>query len=1491
MGLDLGWLKNKYTEVLQKSLTGIANRVTSNPAMTIAQPWTVALPEQQYNQYKDFLTNSQSKVETPKFQAEQFTKLTDYFNPIKTATASAKAVGNVGLGVADILATQLPKLGYDFGNLLTGGQDSSGPKSAPFKYGEELATNALRVSQNGYLNTYLDTIGKPQAGKWNIAGMNIPDVGLSESTLSNEITGGLQAFQMPMAIAGLGNPAGIATYLSLGGAINTIMGDPNKSLGTRFSEGMTDNASKAATIVGFNKFSNPLIDKIGTGASALPLRSAANVIEGVAIDRTAGLETTVDSILLDALFPVLSYSGSKAFGTYKKNRNIPVSDTKVETETKQNPFKERVDKLITEYRNDPIMQAEVQKAKQLLVDNKETELELRPIRQEANLIDRTLYNLKQEQIKVARQIRDTKGQPAGSSNRAQLIDRINTLNAKEIELKTRAKELAIKSRDIIFGDKPIVEPTKIDEIKAQVEGEPMPTKSIFETTREDLLSKAQEIEAKIGDLNSYRQKYETAGDVNAVPMGKEVKDFMDTLKEYALSRGVPIKDLNQEGINYLFRADQRIPDYEIEKYVGGNIEDAVSYDPTKSRTRKIAKEDLLGFTRSAKAYIDAIDAKASYIDDQAALRNVPRVVIELENKISDTIKDSRGKTGGNSLTAQQVMDYVAQRGRALGIKNKQRLESKLGYNLDTNYSYLGSINKDLQRTFVDWDIKRHTWLRQLPQEGFDFSNYDAVYKLMRKAQGEVGGYLSDGFMGKYVELMKDESLSPEQRAVFAKTFIEKTLRKMSMSRAWNDLYDGLAEFDYSPSLKKQIGETVRDMASRDYEMSKIQSAIAGTLSNTRKYASVNLITTWKGAVQNWSETLRLFGLGAMGDPKTFVKSWIKAAKTDDIYKQYGWAGNLSYDNLKGQIKEGRASLGFKNEMADYRKGKIDKFWNLAVDILGLPFSMSESVKSKVYLYFLDAQGRKLGLQGNDLDEYVFNNYHTFSISGSELSKLPVNRGAGVKKELQRSAMQFAGYPIREIRMWIDQTSKSFSADPSEAKSARKFLLGNGLATVVKAYALSALTGRDPSSFAINIPFLNPYQDKEPIQEAKTPIEFMNRLPFSTPLLLQLAVASGYVVADMKRKMGDENVDPVWETQRAYDMLKTSLTPLGNQVKQTSDALKAIQSGEVRTWDNSKLKYTVDNSPQNVILGTMFGRPALSETKEYNQNKADFGKYPFGQLNMDEKQTKTFEDIKAREGKASADRFYDSWLNKQKPKEKQITSLGGGSSTNDMDFDGLKEEIRVGSKSEGFTKGAFIYKSDYQEEPAIIDYRKILPNSSDTVLERAKKENDRVTKAVSVFYNDEIGDSNKEKIYKDLGFTSQDIEMEAVVKLPTQDRVEWIKSQIATMDIDTAKQFLYGLATEKSITGKTIFTSAVAKEMGLSGFYKLFTAKDTTIADANKAQQKALKNLSNLDNKITSIKVTPTKAKDYGRPTPIKGVSSEGLAKIKSKKIVLRKVSK
>lgn len=123
-------------------------------------------------------------------------------------------------------------------------------------------------------------------------------------------------------IAGTGNPAGVASMTALGGGINYAS---NRVFGKQDSKTALSNTipqtiemlPKSFQMAGISRFTNPVIEKAGLAGKGFVARNAIkaplNVGEGLIMDKATGMETTKESMLIDALAPAVFDLGGMTF--------------------------------------------------------------------------------------------------------------------------------------------------------------------------------------------------------------------------------------------------------------------------------------------------------------------------------------------------------------------------------------------------------------------------------------------------------------------------------------------------------------------------------------------------------------------------------------------------------------------------------------------------------------------------------------------------------------------------------------------------------------------------------------------------------------------------------------------------------------------------------------------------------------------------------------------------------------------------------------------------------------------------------------------------------------------------------------------------------------------------------------------------------------------------------------------------------------------------
>lgn len=248
---------------------------------------------------QQWMESPTSRVNLPEFSDSSIRQA----KPLaKVGMVGANLASNIGEGIG----SEYLKTMTDFGRLTK--PSTFKPASASMRLGSNLPQYAYGVKP-------FATVGNYGRGQWSLGGVHLPEFGLSESPIAQ--TGKLagQAFEPVATATGATRGKALAGYLGLGGGINTLVGDKTDTTLNRFALGANEASRKASQMAGVSKYTSPAIDRIGGRLSTrLSLKSGANVAEGIAMDAVAGLDTTEQSILLDAVFPIGSEIASKSLG-------------------------------------------------------------------------------------------------------------------------------------------------------------------------------------------------------------------------------------------------------------------------------------------------------------------------------------------------------------------------------------------------------------------------------------------------------------------------------------------------------------------------------------------------------------------------------------------------------------------------------------------------------------------------------------------------------------------------------------------------------------------------------------------------------------------------------------------------------------------------------------------------------------------------------------------------------------------------------------------------------------------------------------------------------------------------------------------------------------------------------------------------------------------------------------------------------------------------
>lgn len=235
--------------------------------------------------------------------------------------STAKVAGNVIKSGVEEIATQVPKVFSDVGKVIhgvaTGNTNDVTLTSKPAIFGEDIMTYFVRDDKGNVIRKPFDNVSYKGQGKWTVPFTNVrfPEFNITESSAYSTASKALDAAGMPLAAYGLSNPIGMLKMLGF----NSIFGGVINSATSGFEEGSFDKgfwgtaygtAPDLAKSYGLLKAT----DKF-TRVGKLPVKSTANVLQGIMYDEVSGNETNGASILIDAMFPVAEDLSSKAFSS------------------------------------------------------------------------------------------------------------------------------------------------------------------------------------------------------------------------------------------------------------------------------------------------------------------------------------------------------------------------------------------------------------------------------------------------------------------------------------------------------------------------------------------------------------------------------------------------------------------------------------------------------------------------------------------------------------------------------------------------------------------------------------------------------------------------------------------------------------------------------------------------------------------------------------------------------------------------------------------------------------------------------------------------------------------------------------------------------------------------------------------------------------------------------------------------------------------------
>ena len=241
-----------------------------------------------------------TRIKTPRFDETKMRSI-----PLNAASGFAESLINEPVSI-------VKDVGTGVGKAITGDLNNFNPTSNTMRLTNNVI-DSISTRQNPFSTVKLSGYGK---GKWNVpfTSTNLPEMGFSESPaagMAKQAVGILEPF---MAVTGAKKPLAAAGYIALGGGANALLGDRKDSLEQRLIKGANTAAPDAAVSAGFLTKTNPFLDNIGGKAiTRLPLKSGANVAQGIGLNELTGQENSGASVLLDALFPLAGELMTKTF--------------------------------------------------------------------------------------------------------------------------------------------------------------------------------------------------------------------------------------------------------------------------------------------------------------------------------------------------------------------------------------------------------------------------------------------------------------------------------------------------------------------------------------------------------------------------------------------------------------------------------------------------------------------------------------------------------------------------------------------------------------------------------------------------------------------------------------------------------------------------------------------------------------------------------------------------------------------------------------------------------------------------------------------------------------------------------------------------------------------------------------------------------------------------------------------------------------------------
>lgn len=390
--------------------------------------------------------------------------------------------------------------------------------------------------------------------------------------------------------------------------------------------------------------------------------------------------------------------------------------------------------------------------------------------------------------------------------------------------------------------------------------------------------------------------------------------------------------------------------------------------------------------------------------------------------------------------------------------------------------------------------------------------------------------------------------------------------------------DEVGKLDFEDNVKNYLNKEIDRLTKKgEYEQSlatQLSSFITGLAYRAQIWFNVNTALLQK------SEVLRLPVLYSPQTIKQGAQQYINDLSTGrDILKQYDF-NSITTDQTK--------FLGEENVIVNNKVGKLKQFGKNVDNIAGkfgnFLIDLSENSKNRDLLYTMEAQGKSLGLQGEDLYRFVRNEMFANSFILHEFNTPEI-----IRNPFFRILLQYMQYPIKMYsRAWELGTT-----NPNKVKGITQgaALIGTqGVAAILLAY----ITGKS----------------LEKLNETFTDALTIRFGPIPTTLFN--LVKSGKELYD--NEVDRDKTEEQKQNSREYiqNQIKRYLISTGipgsNQWRKTTGALSVINKGYDETFGGN-ITYPSPENKFDQIRGLLFGKTSFPENKEYyraTQNVTEFG---------------------------------------------------------------------------------------------------------------------------------------------------------------------------------------------------------------------------------------------------------------------------------------------